>query len=138
MKKYFEIGIFLFIALCIEALFTFIGLPIRFGDLFLIGISILLIYILLASLISGSSKASQNRVDSDPFAKILLKSFYLLLLSLLGISLIYIGLTAPLKLIVGVKGSAHGYSLVVSGISIIVLVVLSVYAYFSNKNGVNT
>lgn len=92
------------------------GIPLNIMDAMILLISALCLY-LLKYLPPFTSQKYKN-IDT----KLVNNIWYLLgaivfvaVLILMGIYLVYLGLESPFKLFIGVKGSSHGYSLVLLG-----------------------
>ena len=134
MKRCFEFILVLILMISMDSLFSYLEVPIRVGDLIIIGLSILVI------LISGSIlKATEGEflIDAqknDGVKRILLDIILTIFFVFLGGTITLIGLSDPLTVLTSIKGSAHGYSLAIMGVSIIFAAGSILYVRVSSKN----
>ena len=134
MKRCFEFILVLILMISMDSLFSYLEVPIRVGDLIIIGLSILVI------LISGSIlKATEGEflIDAqknDGVKRILLNIILTIFFVFLGGAITLIGLSDPLTILTSIKGSAHGYSLAIMGVSIIFAAGSILYVRVSSKN----
>lgn len=107
------------------------GIPLNIMDAMILLISALCLYLLKYR----PPFTRQKYKDID--TKLVNNIWYLLgsivfvaVLILMGIYLVYLGLESPFKLFTGVKGSSHGYSLVLLGSVITMYSCIGIYMLF--------
>ena len=114
-----------------EALQYYTGIPLNIVDAIILLISALCFYLL--KYLPSFPSQKYKYVDSKPVNNIwhLFGAIvFLAVLILMGIYLVYLGVESPLKLFTGVKGSSHGYSLVLLGSVITMYSVIGICLLF--------
>jgi len=134
MKHYIIIGSFIVVTIFIDSLFSYMGLPIVVTDLILVPLSITTIVLVCAPKFLAGNYIDRQQLASLSGLKLLSLLCGAIFLVLLGGFVTYLGFLNPLQLFSGAKGAAHGYTLVVTGSAIILLVFSIAYVFFFKKN----
>lgn len=134
MKEIPTILFIVIVALAIDSLFGYAGVPIVTMDLFLVPFGIaIIVFVCTPKYLSGHyinwPQVKQGNIYSK--AALICTSS---VLALLGAFIVYSGFSNPFKLYVGVKGSGHGYSFLVVGLAILFFVISSAYVCIFKKN----
>ena len=92
------------------------GIPLNIMDAMILLISALCLYLLkyLPPFTSQKYKDIDTKLVNNIWC-LLGAIVFVAVLILMGIYLVYLGIESPFKLFIGVKGSSHGYSLVLLG-----------------------
>ena len=117
LKDTFAVTAIVVVAIIFDAIMDNADIPITFADVFLVSISMLIIYVPFSAFFI-KHKLSSKRVVSDRVKPAWLTIFSGLLLFLgVGVSAIYLGLEDPWELYSGVKAPpTHGYTILLLGI----------------------
>jgi len=117
-----------------DSLFSYLEVPIRVGDLIIIGLSILVILISGSILKAAKGEFLIDAQKNDGVKRILLDIILTIFFVFLGGAITLIGLSDPLTVLTSIKVSAHGYSLAIMGVSIIFAAGSILYVRVSSKN----
>ena len=117
MYKLKELLLVLVVVISFEVFRAYTGLSMTLIDVIFFPASILILFFLAKYLITSKSKKQINHNKKTP-----MQFFYYIVLfivfCLLGFWCIYAGWQAPFQLFSGVKGVAHGYTLISLGVLI--------------------
>jgi len=120
--------------LAVEFFRSVTGIPVTILDLILFPMSLLIVFFTLKLLVKSKDLAAVKNKPM-PWHKRWGYFVFSLLLILLGLWAIVAGLQAPFHLFTGVKGAAHGYSLVALGLVITVFSIYMAYLFgFKTKS----
>ena len=134
MRRFLEVFVCLCVALFVESLFKRFHIPVTVIDLLLFAISALVVFLIVSHYFSDrSSVVTKKRIGSKRLLN-LLTFVSVCFFVLLALSIIYLGVSEPLTIFTGVKGAAHGYTLVITGVTIIFVTVSGIYFRVSSKN----
>ncbi|WP_075187542.1 hypothetical protein [Teredinibacter haidensis] len=133
MKKIVTV-VFVVVAIVIDAIFEYFGVPIVIMDLFLTAIGIaVVVWVCTPKYLSGQYIDWHQVQSSNIYFKVALIANSLPLAPL-GVFMIYIGISSPFELYIGVKGGCHGYSLIAVGLAIAFFIVSTTYVYFFKRH----
>jgi hypothetical protein len=134
MKKMATVIFLVIAAVCIDSLFSYLGVPIVTMDLIFVLLSIAIIgWVCSPSYLSGEYMNWDQTQSENTFTKLLGLVSAALALLLLSMLMIYMGFSNPLELYIGVRGSGHGYSLSIVGLAILFFVFSTAYVYLIKK-----
>jgi hypothetical protein len=107
------------------------GIPLNIMDAMILLISALCLYLLkyLPPFTSQKYKDIDTKLVNNIWC-LLGSIVFVAVLILMGIYLVYLGIESPFKLFTGVKGSSHGYSLVLLGSVITMYSCIGIYMLF--------
>ena len=84
------------------------------------------------SYLSGEYKSRDQAKSSNAYSKLAL-ILAVAVLALLSIFMIFVGLSNPLELYVGVRGGGHGYTLSIIGLAMLLFVLSTTYVNVIKK-----
>ncbi|NVK73916.1 MAG: hypothetical protein HWE24_10570 [Oceanospirillaceae bacterium] len=135
----FRVTLFLialiFLYICIDYFFKYLGIPIVTMDLIFACTSIFIIYFSLNPRLKSSDFVADKVIyySAERLSLSLLFAFIFLIISAI---LIYIGLQNPLSLLDGYRGKIHLYSLSIFGLAISIFLLRFIYLVLSKRQKV--
>lgn len=123
--------VIIFAFIMFEVFQYFTGVPLNIMDAIILLISALCLYLLkyLLPFTSQKYKYPDTKLVNNIWC-LLGAIVFVAMLILMGIYLVYLGVESPFKLFTGVKGSSHGYSLVLLGSVITMYSCIGVCMFF--------
>lgn len=134
MKEILTVLFIVVVALVIDSLFGYAGIPIVTMDLFLVPLGIAIIILVCTPKYLSGHYINWPQVKRDNIHSKVRFLCASSVLALLGVLMVCSGLSNPLELYIGGKGGGHGYSLVVVGLAILFFIISSAYVYFLKQN----
>lgn len=128
MKHYLTIALIVIVAIIIDSLFAYAGLPVATMDLILTPLGLAIIIGVCTPKYLGGYYLQERPAQGHNLKTKLLLLLAVPAILLLGVWSVYAGVTEPFTFYSGVKGNAHGYSLLVMGLAIIACIVATAYA----------
>jgi len=128
MKDTIAVMAIVVVAVVFDAVMDNAGVPVTFLDVLIVAVSLLILYLPVNAFFTKHkpTKKAATPVRLKPeWSKLILG---LVLLIMLSASALYLGLDDPWKLYKGIKGPAHGYTIVLLGIALAVIGVMLGYS----------
>ena len=133
MKRIVSVTLLIVAAVSLDSVFEYFGIPIVTMDLIFVPLSIaIIVWVCSPSYLSGKYRGCDQAKSSNAYSKLgLIISIAVLLL--FSIFMIFVGLSNPLELYIGVRGGGHGYTLSTIGLAMLVFVLSTTYVIVIKK-----
>lgn len=135
LKTTIYVSLLIGVGLIIEWFRAETGIPVTILDILLLPLCVIFIYIVIREILFAdkSSVNSENLQSLSPAKRLGLIVVCLLML-LLGAWGIWAGLSAPFDYFSGVKGAAHGYTLAIIGLLIVLFGLVGVWSTIKTRS----
>jgi len=133
MKNILQTSILVVLAVCIDTLFRYFEVPVITMDLLFVPMCCFCIVGVFTPKFLSGEYINWHNIQHLKFLSMLTLISTALGVIVLGIFMLHIGISNPLKLFTGVKGGGHGYTFAIMGLTLVTTTFVTAYVSIFGK-----